>query len=65
MFTPPGNRSAIVTFYSTKTQADLRAAFQVANVEVTVREGRVRIAAALFNNSDDIERCLAVTKKLV
>jgi selenocysteine lyase/cysteine desulfurase len=65
LFTPMGNRSAIVTFYTTKAATEVRAAFQSAKVEVTVRDGTVRIAPALFNNADDIERCLAVTKKLV
>jgi selenocysteine lyase/cysteine desulfurase len=65
MFTPPGNRSAIVTFYCAKPAADIRSAFGAANVEVTVRSGQVRVAPALFNNSDEIERCLEVTGKLV
>ena len=65
LFTPAGNRSAIVTFYTAKPASDVRAAFQTANVEVTVRGGTVRIAPALFNNADDIERCLATTKQLV
>ena len=64
LFTPLGNRSAIVTFYTARPTADLRAAFQAANVEVTVRDGTVRIAAALFNNADEIDRCLAVTRRL-
>ena len=65
LFTPPGNRSSIVTFYTTKPEADVRSAFQAARVEVTVRTGMVRVAAALFNNSDDVDRCLDVTKRLV
>jgi selenocysteine lyase/cysteine desulfurase len=65
MFTPPGNRSSIVTFYTTKQPSDVRAAFQSANIEVTVRDGTVRVSPALFNNADDIDRCLATTKKLV
>lgn len=64
LFTPPGNRSAIVTFYSTKPPSDLEAAFRSANVEVTVRQGQVRVAPALFNNVDDVDRCLATTKGL-
>lgn len=64
LFTPMGNRSSIVTFYTTKPAADVRAAFRAANVEVTVRDGTVRISPALFNNSDDITRCLDVTKRL-
>ena len=65
LFTPPGNRSAIVTFYTTKEAAQVRAAFEAQNVEVTVRNGMVRVAAALFNNADDIDRCLDVTRKLL
>jgi selenocysteine lyase/cysteine desulfurase len=65
IFTPPGNRSSIVTFYCSTPVADGRAAFQAANIEVTVRAGQVRIAPALFNNSDEIEKCLDVTKQLV
>ena len=60
-----GHRSAIVTFYSAKPPSELRTAFQSANIEVTVRGGTVRIAPALFNNADDIDRCLATTKRLV
>src|SRR5271154_3602529 len=65
MFTPPGNRSSIVTFYCSKPAADTRAAFQAANIEVTARNGQVRIAPALFNNAAEIEKCLQVTKGLV
>jgi selenocysteine lyase/cysteine desulfurase len=65
LFTPPGNRSSIVTFYTTKPAADVRAMFQAANVEVTARDGTVRISPALFNNTADIDRCLEATKKLV
>jgi selenocysteine lyase/cysteine desulfurase len=65
MFTPPGNRSSIVTFYCGKPAADVRAAFGSANIEVTIRGGQVRIAPALFNNAEEIEKCLAVTGKLV
>lgn len=65
LFTPPGNRSAIVTFYTSKPSGEVQAAFQSANIEVTVREGSVRIAPALFNNADDIDRCLATTQRLV
>jgi selenocysteine lyase/cysteine desulfurase len=65
LFTPMGNRSSIVTFYATKPEAEVRTAFQTANVEVTVRTGSVRISPALFNNADEIDRCLEVTKRLV
>ncbi len=64
LFTPPGNRSSIVTFYCDRPPAEVRAAFQQANIEVTVRNGQVRVAPALFNNADEIARCLDVTKHL-
>jgi selenocysteine lyase/cysteine desulfurase len=64
LFTPPGNRASIVTFYATRPMPDVRAAFHAANVEVTVRSGQVRVAAALFNTADDVERCLEVTHRL-
>ena len=65
LFTPLGNRSSIVTMYSTKSVADIHAAFDAAKVEVTIRSGSIRIAPALFNIADDIDRCLEVTKKLL
>jgi selenocysteine lyase/cysteine desulfurase len=65
MFTPPGNRSSIVAFYATRPMDEVRAAFHDATVDVTVRNGQVRIAPALFNTSDDVERCLSVTRRLV
>ena len=61
LFTPPDNRSSIVTIYTSKPMADARAAFHAAKVDVTVRNGQVRIAPALFNTADDIDRCLEVT----
>jgi len=64
LFTPMGNRSSIVVIYTAKDPADIRAAFDAANVEVTIRNGTIRIAPALFNNNDDIDRCLEATKKL-
>lgn len=65
MFTPPGNRSSILSFYTARPMADVRAAFQAAHVDVTVRNGMVRIAAALFNTADEADRCLEVTRRLV
>ncbi len=63
--TPPGNRSSIVTFNCNQPVSARRAAFQAAKVEVTVRDRQVRIAPALFNNAEEIEKCLDVTKRLV
>ena len=65
LFTPPDNRSSIVVVYATKPVADMHASFEAANVHVTADEGRVRIAPALFNTADDVDRCLEVTRRLV
>ena len=64
MFTPPGNRSSIVTMYTARPMADVRAAFHAANVDVTVRNGQIRISPALFNTVDEVDRCLEVTARL-
>ena len=64
LFTPVGNRSSIVTFYTPRPAADVRAVFNAARVEVTVRDGTVRISPALFNNDAEIDQCLEATKKL-
>jgi cysteine desulfurase / selenocysteine lyase len=64
LFTPPDNHSSIVTIYTSKPMADVRAAFQAATVDVTVRNGQVRIAPALFNTADEIDRCLEVTRRI-
>jgi selenocysteine lyase/cysteine desulfurase len=54
-----------VTFFCAKQAAEARSAFQAAHIEVTVRGGQVRVAPALFNNADEIERCLEVAKQLI
>lgn len=64
LFTPPGNRSSIVTLFTDKPMADVRAAFGAATVDVTVRDGQIRIAPALFNTTGEIDRCLEVTRSL-
>ena len=64
LFTPVGNRSSILCFYTTKPAAQVRAAFDQAKVDVTVREDHVRVSFALFNNAADVDRVLAVTRSL-
>jgi len=64
LFTPAGNQSSILCFYTAKPTADVRAAFEQAKVDVTVREGHVRVSFALFNNATDVDQVLAVTKTL-
>jgi len=66
LFTPDGNRSSIVTYYTSKAPATLTAAFERGSIDVTVRGalGQVRVSPALFNTGDDIERFLDVTRTL-
>ncbi len=63
LFTPPGNASSIVTFFFTQEPGAVRAAFDAAAVDVTVRDAQkqVRVSAALFNTSDDVTRFLDTT----
>jgi selenocysteine lyase/cysteine desulfurase len=67
LFTPEGNRSSIVTFFTSKEAALVNAAFEQASIDVTVRgaASQVRVSPALFNTRDDISRFLDVTKTLV
>jgi selenocysteine lyase/cysteine desulfurase len=64
LFTPPGNRSSVLCFYTSGPTSAIRAAFDEAKVDVTVREGHVRVSIALFNNTGDVDTALAVTRKL-
>ena len=64
LFTPAGNRSSILCFYTTRPAADVRAVFDQAKIDVTVRDNHVRVSPALFNNTGEIDAILAVTKKL-
>ncbi len=67
LFTPDGNRSSIVTYYTSRDAATLNAAFARASIDVSVRGtlGQVRVSPALFNTRDDIARFLEVTRQLV
>ncbi|MEO7999935.1 MAG: aminotransferase class V-fold PLP-dependent enzyme [Gemmatimonadaceae bacterium] len=64
LFTPHDNHSAIVAFYYVKPMAEVRAAFDTAKIDVTVREGHVRVSVGLFNNAEDIDRLLVVTQRM-
>jgi selenocysteine lyase/cysteine desulfurase len=66
LFTPEGNRSSIVTYYTSKEAATLTASFERASIDVTVRGtfGQVRVSPALFNTGEDIGRFLEVTRTL-
>ena len=52
----------IVTFGLSKDPAGLNAALAAARIDVTVREHEVRVSPALFNNEEDIDKFLSVTR---
>ena len=64
LFTPEGNRSSIVTYYTPKPAAAQTEAFARAAIDVTVRPNQVRVSPALFNTRADIARFLEVTRGL-
>ncbi|MDB5365058.1 MAG: aminotransferase class V-fold PLP-dependent enzyme [Rhodospirillales bacterium] len=64
LLTPAGNRASIVTFLGKQPSPELRSRFDAAQVDVTIRNGQVRISPALFNSNDDVDRCLEITAKL-
>ncbi len=66
VFTPEGNASSIVTFNFTRTPAEMRAAFERAKIDVTVRDAlkQVRVSPALFNTHDEVAHMLDVTRRL-
>ena len=63
VLTPSGNRASIVTFAVTDMAA-ARKAFDAAKIQVTVRNGGVRVAPALYNNAAEIDRFLEVAARL-
>ncbi len=66
LFTPEGNASSIVTYFTSRPAAELTTAFQRASIDVTVRgaQGQVRVSPALFNTRAEIGRFLEATKAL-
>ena len=66
LFTPEGNRSSIVTYFTTTPAGTLTEAFARARIDVTVRAGagQVRVSPALFNTRDDIAAFLEVTRQM-
>jgi selenocysteine lyase/cysteine desulfurase len=66
LLTPHDSASSIVTLQFTRPPADVRAAFEAAAIDVTVRDARrqVRVSPALFNTAGEVERFLEVTRRL-
>jgi len=65
LFTPVGNRCPIVAFYANQPVSKVRALFADNKINVTARNGTVRVSPALFNTDTDIERFLDLARKLL
>jgi selenocysteine lyase/cysteine desulfurase len=65
LFTPLGNRCPIVAFYTNRPIDSVRAVFSANKINVTARNGTVRVSPAVFNNDADIEQLLDVARKLL
>ena len=65
LFTPAGNRGPIVAFYIDKPVNEARALFSAHKINVTARNGTVRVSPALFNDDGEIERFLVASRKLL
>ena len=76
LFTPPGTRSSILSFYVKPSPEAAATAFEQARVKISIQRGetdepagpeartRVRAAISLFNNAADIQRLLGAAEKL-
>ncbi|MEE8584538.1 MAG: aminotransferase class V-fold PLP-dependent enzyme [Acidobacteriota bacterium] len=66
VWTPPANRSAIVTFEHGLEVERVQAALQEAKIAVSFKQGgtQIRVGPALFNNAADVERFLEVSGDL-
>jgi len=65
LFTPMGNRCPIVAFYITRDVGQARALFSDNKINVTARNGTVRVSPALFNTDAEIDRFLDCARKLL
>jgi selenocysteine lyase/cysteine desulfurase len=64
LFTPPGNRSAIVSFFLDRNQTQMRAALDRAGIQVSFRQGgaQIRVSPALFNTRAEIRAFLEAAR---
>ena len=64
MFTPPDNKSSIVSIRLDKNQARAKEVLDNAGVQVSFREGgsMIRVSPALFNTRGEIQRFLELAK---
>jgi selenocysteine lyase/cysteine desulfurase len=64
LFTPPGNRSSIVSFHVDANQVRPREVLEQRGVQVSFREkgSQIRVSPALFNTREDIRQFLEIAK---
>lgn len=65
LFTPLGNRCPIVAFYVSPDIGEVRALFSNNGINVTARNGTVRVSPALFNTDAEVEKFLDCARRLV
>ena len=65
MFTPPDNKSSIVSIRLDKNQARAKEMLDKAGVQVSFREGgsMIRVSPALFNTRGEIRQFLEAAKQ--
>lgn len=63
VWTPAGNRSAILTFEHGKDMGLVRRTLSDASIRVSFKDGgvRLRVGVALFNTAEEVDRLLEVT----
>ena len=64
LFTPPGNRSSIVSIHLDQHQARAREVLERHDVQVSFREkgSQIRVSPALFNTGEEIRQFLDIAK---
>ena len=74
VFTPEGNQSSIVSFYTRKAPRDIQKLLDAERIKVSLQtnEGesdtpmaRIRVAPAFFNNAAEVKRFLKVSERLM
>ena len=64
LFTPLGNRSPIVAYYISSPPPQAREAFAKAGINVTARDGTVRVSPALFNTEAEVDHFIEVARTI-
>jgi selenocysteine lyase/cysteine desulfurase len=65
LFTPPGNKSSIVSLHLDRHQEDARTVLEKHGVQVSFREkgSQIRVSPALFNTRDEIRQFTEIAKQ--